>query len=258
MARRRLGGHPPAQRLHLRHRRDHRSLHLHQADRPDPRGAARLLRSPAHAHSISAAQSLSSSAGCRPDVPLPVVGVGLSQFFFTHQADGSITANGSTLIGQDWSKTKCPGNLPGSCVFQGRPDARRPLRRIAEPGRHPGDNPLVANPPAGRAELRGVRGHQPRSTLAGAARLHEGSGRLLEGALVNPTSDLVTTSGSGFDPDISPRTHKPRSRWSHGPPGSRLPLQDLVISRPRGMNSASWALLFGRAAVQRGAGQTEA
>ena len=57
----------------------------------------------------------------------PLVGVGLSQLFFKHQADGSITANGSTLIGQNWSLTKCPGHLAGTCVFQGRPDAVGPV-----------------------------------------------------------------------------------------------------------------------------------
>jgi hypothetical protein len=31
------------------------------------------------------------------------VGTGVAQLFFSHQADGSITANGSTLIGQNWS-----------------------------------------------------------------------------------------------------------------------------------------------------------
>ena len=31
----------------------------------------------------------------------PLLGVGLSQLFFKHQADGSITANGSKLIGQE-------------------------------------------------------------------------------------------------------------------------------------------------------------
>ena len=39
----RLGGHPAAQRLDLRGGRDHRPLHLHQAHRPHPRRAARLL-----------------------------------------------------------------------------------------------------------------------------------------------------------------------------------------------------------------------
>ncbi len=38
-----LRGDPPPQRLDLRGRRDHRALHLHQADRPDPGRSARVL-----------------------------------------------------------------------------------------------------------------------------------------------------------------------------------------------------------------------
>ena len=49
------------------------------------------------------------------------LGTGVSQLLFKHQADGSITANGSTLIGQNWSQTPCPGHRSGTCVFQGRP-----------------------------------------------------------------------------------------------------------------------------------------
>ncbi len=80
----------------------------------------------------------------------PLVGVGVSQLFFKHQADGSITANGSTLIGQNWSLTKCPGHLAGTCVFQGRPDAVGPYSDTGKyagdnPAGHPGDDPLVAN-----------------------------------------------------------------------------------------------------------------
>ena len=49
-------------------------------------------------------------------------GTGVSQLLFKNQADGSLTADGSTLIGQPWNLTKCPGHPLGSCVFQGRPD----------------------------------------------------------------------------------------------------------------------------------------
>ncbi len=41
-----------------------------------------------------------------------LAGTGISQLAFHHQANGSITTNGSTLIGQDWSATKCPGHPP--------------------------------------------------------------------------------------------------------------------------------------------------
>ena len=47
-----------------------------------------------------------------------LVGTGLSQLLFKDQASGSITANGSTMIGQSWSGTKW---------FHGRPDSDDPL-----------------------------------------------------------------------------------------------------------------------------------
>jgi len=129
-----------------------------------------------------------------------LAGTGVAQLFFRHQADGSITANGSTLIGQNWSATKCPGNPPGSCVFQGRPDdlgpyAANPKEKVAG-----GDNPLVANGNSGES---GATNLGPRSkvllenTQALVAYWHKRG--------VDPTPDLVTTSGSGLDPDIAPQ-----------------------------------------------------
>ena len=128
----------------------------------------------------------------------PLVGVGLSQLFFKHQADGSITANGSTLIGQDWSQTKCPGHLPGSCVFQGRPDALGPYSDVGKykgdnPAEHPGDDPLVANGQAGES---GATNLGPRSKVLVADTRILVKYWLARG--VQPTSDLVTTSGSGI------------------------------------------------------------
>ncbi len=127
-------------------------------------------------------------------------GTGVAQVFFRHQADGSITANGSTLIGQNWSATKCPGNPPGSCVFQGRPDdlgpyAANPKAKVAG-----GDNPLVANGNSGES---GATNLGPRSKV-----LLENTQELVaywHKRGVNPTPDLVTTSGSGLDPDIAPQ-----------------------------------------------------
>lgn len=156
------------------------------------------------------------------------VGLGVSQLFFHHEANGSITANGSTLVGQNWSATKCPGHLPGSCVFQGRPDDTGPYAAVvcaagaksctATPG---GDNPLVAG---------GVRGE------SGATNLGPRSKTLLTDTqqmvaywkrrgVDHPTPDLVTTSGSGLDPDISPQdatVQIPMVVAATGIPASRL------------------------------------
>ena len=113
----------------------------------------------------------------------PFVGTGVSQVLFKHQADGSITSNGSTLIGQDWTSPK---------FFHGRPDDFGPYAGT-------GDNPLVANGKSGESASTNLG---PRSkvlladTKALVAYWHKMG--------VNPTPDLVTTSGSGLDPDITP------------------------------------------------------
>ena len=64
---------------------------------------------------------------------------------FKHQADGSITANGSTLIGQNWSPDEVPRASPGELVFQGRPDDLGPYAGSLNPVAGGGDNPLGAN-----------------------------------------------------------------------------------------------------------------
>jgi K+-transporting ATPase ATPase C chain len=134
------------------------------------------------------------------------VGTGVAQVLFKHQANGSITANGSTLIGQNWSQTKCPGHLLGSCVFQGRPDALGPYAGSLNPVAGGGDNPLQANNVPGKP---GVLN----SGESGASNLGPRSSTLKSNTEtlaaywakrgVNPTPDLVTTSGSGYDPDIT-------------------------------------------------------
>jgi K+-transporting ATPase ATPase C chain len=149
--------------------------------------------------------------------------VGLSRGLFRHQADGSITANGSTLIGQNWSDTKCPGHPLGSCVFQGRPDDLGPYASATlNPAEHPGDDPLVANGVAGES---GATNLGPRS-----AELEKYTKELVaywHTRGVNPTSDLVTTSGSGIDPDITPDDARAEIPMVAGATG----LSDAALSR---------------------------
>jgi potassium-transporting ATPase KdpC subunit len=119
-----------------------------------------------------------------------LAGTGVAQLFFRHQADGSITANGSTLIGQNWSSPKW---------FHGRPDDTGPYAADPKQDVAGGDNPLVANGNSGES---GASNLGPRSKVLVAntkelvAYWHKLG--------VNPTPDLVTTSGSGYDPDITP------------------------------------------------------
>jgi potassium-transporting ATPase KdpC subunit len=134
-------------------------------------------------------------------------GTGVAQLLFGHQANGSITANGSTLIGQNWAATKCPGHPDGSCVFHGRPDDTGPYAAVVcgsnakncTPSSG-GDNPLIANSIAGSS---GATNLGPRSKV-----LLDNTMELVAYwrslGIDNPTPDLVTTSASGIDPDITP------------------------------------------------------
>jgi len=98
----------------------------------------------------------------------PLAETGIGQAFFSRQANGSLTSNGSTLAGQAWT---------GSGWFQGRPDSDNPMATGAT-NLGPRSEVLLQDVRKQIAELR-----------------KEG---------ITPTPDLVTTSGSGVDPDISP------------------------------------------------------
>ena len=98
----------------------------------------------------------------------PAVETLVGNVFFSHQAAGSLTANGSTLVGQQWTGPK---------FFQGRDDP---------------DNPAAT----------GSANWGPRSEAF--VKLLEARIHLLRSEGVTPTADLVTGSGSGVDPDLSP------------------------------------------------------
>ncbi|HET9092953.1 MAG TPA: potassium-transporting ATPase subunit C [Acidimicrobiales bacterium] len=105
--------------------------------------------------------------------PLLITGVG--QAFFNRQANGDLVSSrhgyvGSSLIGQHW---------PGPRWFQGRPDA---------------DNPMATGP----------QNYGPKSKLL--LDFARAQVRRLEKEGIRPTNELVTGSGSGVDPDISPRS----------------------------------------------------
>ena len=135
-------------------------------------------------------------------------GTGVAQAFFRGQADGSLTANGSRLVGQDWSQTRCPGHPLGSCVFQGRPDNLGPYAATASPATGGGDNPLQANNIPGKPGVLNP-GESAATNLGPRSQtLLDNTRKLVaywRARGVNPTPDLVTTSGSGLDPDITPQ-----------------------------------------------------
>ena len=135
-------------------------------------------------------------------------GTGVAQAFFRGQADGSISANGSRLVGQDWSQTRCPGHPLGSCVFQGRPDNLGPYAATASPATGGGDNPLQANNIPGKPGVLNP-GESAATNLGPRSQtLLDNTRKLVaywRARGVNPPPDLVTTSGSGLDPDITPQ-----------------------------------------------------
>jgi len=115
------------------------------------------------------------------------VGTGVAQVLFPFHANGSITKNGSLLIGQNWS---------GPTWFHGRPDDTGPYAASATQAG--GDNPLVANGHDGESAATNLGPHShtlKENTIALVKYWHKLG--------VKPTIDLVTTSGSGYDPDIS-------------------------------------------------------
>jgi K+-transporting ATPase ATPase C chain len=119
-------------------------------------------------------------------------GTGLAQAFFPYQANGSIGPNGSALIGQPFDGTRW---------FHGRPDDFGPYAANPAKGVSGGDNPLKADGIEGQS---GATNLGPRSAVL----VHDTREliRWWRAHGVDPTSDLVTTSGSGLDPDISPRS----------------------------------------------------
>lgn len=112
-----------------------------------------------------------------------LIATGLSQAFLGHQANGSITANGSTLIGQNWNGYSTTRILNPQW-FHGRPDPDNPYRATGKPGT------------SGAANL----GPRSKVLVADVKALI----KAWHAVGVTPTPDLVTSSGSGLDPDITP------------------------------------------------------
>jgi K+-transporting ATPase ATPase C chain len=129
-----------------------------------------------------------------------LAGTGVAQVLLPHQADGSVTSKGSTLIGQNWAAAKCPGHPLGSCVFHGRPDDTGPYAANPKENISGGDNPLVANGVDGESAATNL-GPRSKTLVADTEALIAYWHQL---GVAGPTMDLVTTSGSGYDPDITP------------------------------------------------------
>ncbi len=139
----------------------------------------------------------------------PLAGTGLAHLAFPAQSQGSLTPYGSKLIGQVW---KGPG------WFQGRPSATS----------GPNGKPDPYNAMASGAANLGPRSRQLVADVEEQAALLRREG-------ISPTEDLVTSSGSGLDPDITPQAAYAEipavARARHLP---RMLLDRLVAKEVRG------------------------
>jgi K+-transporting ATPase ATPase C chain len=124
-------------------------------------------------------------------VAYPLIGVAVSQAAFHGQANGSIAKDGSTLIGQPWSNLTATHPSINPMWFQGRPDPDNPLGL-----QYPGGAPASGS--SAQSNL-GPRSQVLVNDVAALVALWKAAG------VSNPTPDLVTTSGSGVDPDITPQ-----------------------------------------------------
>jgi soluble P-type ATPase len=105
---------PAPQRLHLRRRRE--------SSRPSSSSSSSISSSPRRGPSdVRQRCAGHRPLDCllRPARPgLPLAETGIGQTLFARQANGSLTSNGSVLVGQSWT---------GPRWFQGRPDADNPM-----------------------------------------------------------------------------------------------------------------------------------
>ena len=124
-------------------------------------------------------------------VAYPFAGWALSQAAFHSQANGSITKNGSTMIGQPWSNLTAAHPSINPRWFQGRPDPDNPLGL-----QYPGGT--MASGSSTQSNL-GPHSQVLVNDVAAMVALWKQAG------VSDPTPDLVTTSGSGLDPDITPQ-----------------------------------------------------
>ncbi|MEW6436210.1 MAG: K(+)-transporting ATPase subunit C [Pseudomonadota bacterium] len=121
--------------------------------------------------------------------PLGITGI--AQVLFPHQANGSLIEKdgkviGSSLIGQNFTSDKYFHGRPSATT---EPDPKDATKTITVP--YAADNSTGSNlGPTSKALIQRVQGD--------AAKLHK------ENPSVPVPVDLVTTSASGLDPDITP------------------------------------------------------
>lgn len=152
----------------------------------------------------------------------PLGMTGIAQIVFPYEANGSLIEKdgkvvGSALIGQNFSSAKYFHGRPSATT---EPDPKDPSKTIAVP--YAADNSAASNlAPTAKPLIDRVKDE--------AAKLHE----------ENPSApipvDLVTTSASGLDPDITPAGalfQVPRVAKARGLPDDQV--RQLVMDNTKG------------------------
>ncbi len=188
----RRGQHSAPQSVALRRRRHHRAVHRHQAHRSSRyRNRARVRRAPAMLKQIRPSILMIVIMTVITGLIYPLGITGIAQLVFPHQANGSLIEKdgkiiGSLLIGQNFVDAKYFHGRPSATT---EPDPKDPTKTVAVP--YAADNSAGSNlgPTA-----------QPLIN-----RVKEDAGNLQKENPSTPVPvDLVTTSASGLDPDITP------------------------------------------------------
>jgi K+-transporting ATPase ATPase C chain len=141
--------------------------------------------------------------------PLAITGV--AQLIFPHQANGSLIEKdgkviGSELIGQNFEDPKYFHGRPSATS---EPDPKDPTKTVSVP--YAADNSAASNlAPTSQALV---------------DRVKDDAGKLAEDNKAPIPVDLVTTSASGLDPDITPASayfQVPRVAKARGMPEEKL------------------------------------
>ncbi len=181
-----------AQPAHLRRRRHHHSVRRHQGDRPHSHRLAPRLRRRAMLKEIRPAIVFILALTILTGLVYPLVMTGIAGVVFPYQAQGSMIEQGgkvvgSALIGQEFTSDRYFHGRPSATVAPDPNDASKTVPAPYNAANSGGSN----LGPTNKALIERVQGDVEKLKQE------------------NPSAavpiDLVTTSGGGLDPHVSPQ-----------------------------------------------------